>query len=225
MPVLLALALLLAGCASKSNNAQPAPTAAGSARPIVAAATTAVNLAPTPSPVATRVSPVAGACPYGYSVKVTATKGVYPLDDPSYGSVQAVACYPSVAAALADGNHLNAATIVASNRACPAEQPVKVTASKAIYAPTHPAYATTAAATCYASVEAAIADGNHGATVGDGGCPVEMPVKVTADKVIYGTDLPSYGAVQAVACYDSTDDAIKDGNTLPAAAVTPAATR
>jgi hypothetical protein len=115
------------------------------------------------------------------------------------------------------------ATVVATRRACPAEQPVKVTADKAIYAPEHPSYAGIEGVACFVSVEAAIAEGNHGAPVGSGGCPVDQPVKATAAKLIYGTGLPSYGSVQAVACYNSTDSAIRDGNHLPNVSVSPTA--
>jgi hypothetical protein len=158
-------ALLVAGCSHGGSSATRTQAATGGSRQIATAAIVSANSVPTPTQITSHVMPVLGGCPFAQPVKVTASKAIYPLDDPSYGSAQPVACY--------------------------------------------------------VSVEAEMADGNHAAPVGDGGCPVGQPFKVTAVNLIYGTDSPSYGQVKAVACYPSVDAAMKDGNRVPTAAITP----
>jgi hypothetical protein len=76
-----------------------------------------------------------------------------------------------------------------------------------------------AAATTAAKVDTSRAD-----PVG-GGCPVDQPVRATAQKLAYATDHPGYAGAQPLACFVTVDAAVKAGNkAAPTPSPSPTAT-
>jgi hypothetical protein len=189
-----------------------------------------------------KTKPVGNACPVSAPVRVTAAGLAYASDNIDYAGVTPVACFHSLEDAVRAGYRVAPADAAAINAALqhaadleatvaalrqqlastppPIVQTVVVTATPPPSpVPTQRPSTTPAAVAAVTPVRTLTPAPLAGTDPIGGSCPVDAPVKVSADRRAFATDHPNYASTVATRCFESLEAAAAGG--APAAPVPP----